>query len=299
MSKPLPAALMSTAQDEHASALREWGELRDGGHLLKAAQVAEFAARGVLSFDALVPDALNRAALAAFATGSIRGGGNDGVPLAAAYPPGHPIADLLALPAVRGIIASLVGPQPQRDHDAVHTIAAGNRHAQSWHADAVIDPREDAFDIQFMYFPHDLPAEMGGTMILPGSHLRQIHEFQISRYHHIMGQTPTVCPAGTIHVLHHGMWHRGRGNATDRTRYMYKLRLNPTWKQERLFDLDGCRAPEIGRILTRPEPWFGVEARLEYVNRIRLWRHLIGDPGYDVDRWLGRLEAQPQRRLLA
>jgi hypothetical protein len=295
MSKPLA----SVVSDPAAQALHDWQELHDGGWLLKAAQVAEFTARGFLSFDAIVPADLNRDALAAFEAGAVRGGGYDGVPLEGAYPTSHPIARLLALPQVRGIITSLVGPQPLRDHDAVHTVAAGHRAAQGWHADATIDPRADAFDIQLMYFPHDLPAEMGGTMLLPGSHLRQVHELQVARYHHIVGQIATICPAGTIHVLHHGIWHRGRGNITDRKRYMYKLRLNPTWKQERLFDLDGYRSPEVARILTRPEPWFGVEARLEYLNRLRLWRHLSGDATYDADHWLGRLEARPQRRLEA
>jgi len=40
-----------------------------------------------------------------------------------------------------------------------------------------------------------------------------------------------------------------------------------------------------------PEPWFEQDTgRLEFVNRIRLWRHLSGDPTFDADYWLGRLE---------
>jgi hypothetical protein len=40
-----------------------------------------------------------------------------------------------------------------------------------------------------------------------------------------------------------------------------------------------------------PEPWFEQDTgRLEYVNRIKLWRHLTGDPTYDADYWMSRLE---------
>ena len=44
-------------------------------------------------------------------------------------------------------------------------------------------------------------------------------------------------------------------------------------------------------ILTTPEPWFEQDtSRLEYVNRIKLWRYLTDDPSYDADYWLTRLE---------
>ena len=48
----------------------------------------------------------------------------------------------------------------------------------------------------------------------------------------------------------------------------------------------------IPGILGSPEPWHGNEARLEVVNRIKLWRHLTGDARFDVDYWLTRLENQ-------
>jgi len=43
--------------------------------------------------------------------------------------------------------------------------------------------------------------------------------------------------------------------------------------------------------LTRLEPWFELDTgRLEILNRIRLWRYLLGDESIDVDYWLTRLE---------
>ena len=297
MSKPLPLSLAHPAVDnEHDLAKREWQELRDAGHLLDAETMATFVARGFLSFPAIIPDELNQAALAAIDSGAVTGGGYRGEPLMDFWATGHPLAAVFSLPQVRGIIASLVGPRPRHDHHALHVVHPQQRHAQVWHADATIDPRS-AFDIQLMYFPHDTPLEMGGTMILPGSHLRQVHEFEIARYQHIVGELPTVCPAGTIHVLHQGIWHRGRGNATDRQRSMFKLRLNPMWKQERLFDTTGYDSQKVGATLVTSEPWFGTDHRLEFINRLTLWRRLTGDPAYDHSMWLGRLESSPERTL--
>ena len=56
-------------------------------------------------------------------------------------------------------------------------------------------------------------------------------------------------------------------------------------------------APEKGtveEILTTPEPWFEQDTgRLEFVNRIKLWRYLTDDQTYDADYWLTRLETRP------
>jgi len=298
MSKSAPLYELTSApvDTEHLLARHEWQELRDAGHLLDAETMARFVAKGVLSFPALVPDALNQAVMAGISAGSIGSGGYRGDALADLWPGEHPLGRIFRLPQVRGIIASLVGPRPRHDHHALHSVGPRHVAAQSWHADATIDPRTN-FDIQIMYFPHDTPVDMGGTMLLPGSHLRHVHEFEVARYQHIVGQTPTVCPAGSIQVLHHGIWHRARGNATDQMRSMFKLRLNPQWKQQRLFAMSGHDSSAVDHILQTPEPWFGSDARLEYVNRIRLWRELTGDCTYDAGLWLSRLAASPERQL--
>ena len=42
---------------------------------------------------------------------------------------------------------------------------------------------------------HDTPRQMGGTMFLPGSHLRRIHETFIGRYQNFVNQVPIACKA--------------------------------------------------------------------------------------------------------
>jgi hypothetical protein len=274
----------------------EWRALEQAGLLLTSDAMAHFVARGFLRFDALVDETINRDALASIADGSLAlNGGYRAAPLAGSFPPASAIGRLLDLPRVRGILASLIGPDPLYDHHAVHVVPARCARAQNWHADATIDARAH-FDVQLLYFPHQTARAMGGTMILPGSHLRFVHEFEVARYQNFNGQLATVCPAGTIVVLHHGIWHCAQPNHTDATRYMVKLRLQPTCRQLRLWDQRGADAQAIARMLTSCEPWFGTDQRLEIIQRLRLWRLLSGDPTFDCDHWLGRLENDPQRR---
>jgi hypothetical protein len=163
-----------------------------------------------------------------------------------------------------------------------------------------------------MYFPHDVPLEMGGTLLVPGSHFRRINESDIARYQNFIGQIPMVCKAGSILVLHHGIWHCGRQNKTDQIRYMYKIRLNPVVRQLRLWNTDDLTEEtkqhqtifggsdrsrdDVQSILGKGEPWFEAgTGRLEIVNRIKLWRFLTGDDQFDVHYWLTRLENMPEQ----
>ncbi|HYE08206.1 MAG TPA: phytanoyl-CoA dioxygenase family protein [Planctomycetota bacterium] len=272
----------------------EWLRLRDAGLLLDTASMARFVADGFLRFDAIVPDELNRAVLAGIADGTVTGGGGYvGEPLAGVWDAAHPIGRVLALPRVRGLIASLVGPESRYDHHAVHTVPARHPWAQGWHADAAID-RKAHFDIQIMYFPQETTRAMGGTLILPGSQFRMIHESEAVRYQNFRGQLHTVCPAGTMVVVHHGMWHCGQPNRTDVTRSMFKLRLNPTVRQERLWDTRRPGDGDVHEILNRTQPWHGSDCRLEIINRIALWRLVTGDAAWDSALWMGRIENDPR-----
>lgn len=267
----------------------------DKQYLLNTKQMAQFVAAGFLRFDELVPDEINRAACAEMETGVPRG--RAGAPLAELWTDAA-IGRVVRLPQIQGIIHSLVGPDPLYDHHAVHTVDAHHEHGQIWHADAIIDTRLH-FDIQLFYFAHDTPREMGGTMFLPGSIYRRISESDIARYQNFLGQMPMVCKAGTVAVAHHGIWHCAQPNLTGRKRYMFKLRLNPTVRQKKLWNTDDIDDAEIPGLLNANHRWYGNEVRLEVVNRIKLWRFLTGDENYDVSYWLSRLENAPENELRA
>ena len=281
----------------------------DKKYLLTTAQMAEFVARGFLRFDELVPEAINRDVMAAFDAGGIDAA-PAGTPLSHCYPQPSPIGAMLRIPKIQGIIHSLVGP----DH-ASHVRQPNEGKAQGMHGDSIIDTRMH-FDIQLMYFPHDVPLEMGGTLLVPGSQYRRINEADIARYQNFAGQVPMVCKAGSLLALHHGIWHCGRQNKTDRKRYMYKIRLNPVVRQYRLWNTDDLAAmtggqkriftkeqnsaEDVQTILGRGEPWYeDGGGRLEIVNRVKMWRFLSGDENFDVHYWLTRLENMPETRLAA
>jgi hypothetical protein len=271
--------------------------------LLSTKQVAAFVADGYLRFDALVPEAISEAVLSELAAGgppSSFGAAAQspaqawaGRPLAGLFRDWRALASLVELPAVSAIIQSLLGGGARYDHHYAHVIPPNQGWSQPWHADAILDPRRTAFDIQLFFFPHETPRQMGGTMVLPGSHLRQINEAAIARYQNFVGQTAMACPAGSLLVCHHGIWHCGQPNLTSRPRTMFKLRLGPSAPQRRTWDTRDLDDPEIGRILSRDHRWYGHEVRLEIANRIRLWRAMTGNPTFDVDHWLTRLENEP------
>ena len=238
-----------------------------------------------------------------------------GTPLAEAYRPGSAAARLMDLPLVKGALRSLLGEAPVFDHHFLHVTFPPRFHAaadsenvsQHTHQDSTIDPRPQAFDVQMMYYPHAVTRAMGGTRFIPGTHLRKVSEVALGRYQNIVGQQHMVCEAGTLLFLHHGVWHGGGVNHSDDVRYMFKIRLHASGAQTRGWDLSDLpqknaqRAiffrkspPEQGSvetILTTAEPWFEQDTgRLEYVNRIKLWRYLTDDASYDADYWLTRLE---------
>lgn len=282
-------------------------------HLLSSKQMASFVAKGYLRFDDLIPDDINQAVMREIDTGLVKSQ-PAGTPLSQCYAPPSPVGQMLRLPAVQGIIQSLVGADPLFDHQAVHVRQPNEDSSQHLHGDSTIDIRMH-FDIQLMYFPHDVSREMGGTLIVPGSHFRRINEMEIARYQNIVGQLQTVCKAGTLLIVHHGIWHCGRQNKSNQARYMFKVRLNPAVRQMRLWNTDDLteditkpkvifggsdKDEDIQSILTKSEPWFEWgDGRLEILNRIKLWRFLTGDNNFDAHYWLTRLENMPENVMEA
>ena len=287
---------------------------------LSTERMAEFVARGAIALEAVVPESVNRALLDGLAAAGgespaertrrlVRDGTvptvAPGTALSEAYPRGSAIARMLAVPEVAGAVESLVGRSCVVDHHFLHTTVPGNA-AQHTHQDSTIDPRL-AFDVQLFWFPHAVDEAMGGTRWVPGTHLRTVSEMAIARYQNMVGQRRIVCPAGTVVFFHHGLWHGAGPNRSDATRHALKIRLCPTEPQRLLWDTsdlpdEAGRSPvfwrdpdaprnAVERILTTPEPWFEQDTgRLEYMNRIRLWRYLVGDENFDVGYWMTRVE---------
>lgn len=284
--------------------------------LLSTLDVARFVADGFLRFDAVVPDELNRGVLDELASMLGRPSHDpngfqprSGTPLSQCYPEGSALRAVCALPEIAGAIRSLVGDEPHYDHHAIHFNPAGSTWVQDLHCDAAIDSGDPTFDIQLFYFPHDVGEGEGGTRWIPGSHVRNIHENSVARYQHIAGEQFFTGPAGTVLVFHQGVWHAGQDNPSGTNRWMFKLRLNPTRPQVRLWDTSDydevvggswdhmfattAEGDTVANTLRKIQPWsFDGEYRLETMERVRLWRYLSGDPSFDVDWYRTRIEGR-------
>ena len=262
--------------------------------LLTSVQVAHFVAHGSLRLDAVVPDELNARAVAVLREGIPAT--PYATPLAEAFEPGSFAHRLVNLPKVAGAIYSLVGPHPTVDHHAVHVREANEGTAQHLHGDAIIDVRPAAFDVQLMYYPQDVTPAMGGTLSVPGSHLRRTNESDTGRYQNLRGQTRLTCPAGTVVLLHHGIWHAGRRNDSDTERFMFKIRFNPTVRQRLLWNTDDLHASAVSAELNTTFDWYeDATARLEIYNRVRLWQAMTGDETFDPDYLVTRVTNRPRR----
>ncbi|MEC7165207.1 MAG: phytanoyl-CoA dioxygenase family protein, partial [SAR324 cluster bacterium] len=290
-------------------------------NLLTTSQMAEFAAKGCLRFDGLIDSDLNQEFLDLFAEdiGSDDRYVNRVIPnckpgtyVSQAFPQDHPLSKILAQPVVAGTLKSLMGTNPIFDHHHVHMTFPNRSRVQTNHQDSTIDLRSKNFDIQMIYFPHEVNDKMGGTRYIPGTHLRTVHESQIARYQNIRGQICVACPAGTIIFFHHGIWHGGGKNTSDVPRIMYKLRLQPSGSQSLQWDtsdlteerIKNWQRPifhafgkreedDVPSTLMSHEPWFDNTSRLEYMNRVRFWRTLLNDAEIDIDYWLTRVENEP------
>ncbi len=286
-----------------------------GEHRLSTRQMADFVAHGFLRFDALVPDDINLRAIDELAQLNAERLLPDGMKpphstttLDECYPLPSAIGEYLRLPAVRGIVESLVGRRPRFDHDWVHYIPSGGRYLQPLHVDATADSTDPTFDIQLFWYPAAVEPGEGGTRFVPGSHLTRVRSSGLHRYHHIVGEQQVACPAGSVFVFHHGLWHAGQPNPGANDRWLYKIRLNPTEPQVRLWDtsdFDDVQSDPTDHVFARMapgtvaevfrtwHPWMGItDYRNDQMQRARLWRYLTGDETFDVDYYLTRLEGR-------
>jgi Phytanoyl-CoA dioxygenase (PhyH) len=243
--------------------------------LLGPAPVADLVTDGLVRLDQRVPAELNAEVLDAVA-----GYEGDRFRCWDDLPVLHRV---MQLPWISGAIRSFVGPDPVYDHSFVHLVPARYPHAQTWHADSVIDTRALAFDLQVFYYPQATTEEMGATLVLPGSHLRRAKNGALGVYRNIVGQRQLACDAGTVVLMHQGIWHCAQPNQTDTTRYMFKMRLRPGKDQRGLFATAGYDDPAVTERIYRGDHAFaGAELNIESIQRARLWRYLVGDDSVDV-----------------
>ena len=192
---------------------------------------------------------------------------------------------IIDLPTVRGAIESLCGPDPMFDHYRVHrTKPIKEKGFQSFlhfHQDCVLDMRPLTFDINVSVYPQAVTYDMGGTMFVPGSQYRRIHNNNFYRYQHIRGSKQLECKAGTVVLWHGNLWHSARPNLSDSDRIMFLARFNPRVPQIKTWNMDDLDQSAVAELMLRGHAWMGGEHPLEWVNRIRQWRYMSDDHDFD------------------
>jgi ectoine hydroxylase-related dioxygenase (phytanoyl-CoA dioxygenase family) len=195
------------------------------------------------------------------------------------------VREVLAVPEVVGALESLAGPGFHVDDVSAHVKNPHDVSGQPLHVDGAISVRKRRFDLNVMYFPTRVSPELGGTLVVPGSQFRAINEGDTARYQNLAGQYQINGSAGTIAILHHGVWHCGRPNFSDETRTMIRIRISPRSPQVRIWDTSDLYTAEVVSSLQTRQPWWeSPVARLEIIQRIDCWRWMADLPEFDIDR---------------
>ena len=147
-----------------------------------------------------------------------------------------PLQEVYDHPKIHGALASLLGSDYQMDgHRHLHTNSPGSR-SQGWHQDGTNVRHHQVWCVLAIYYPHDVPAEMGPTIIMPGTHFRNAPTDQLATYGNLKGQVPLAVKAGTVTITHYDLWHAATRNKSERPRHMLKFLFNrvtqpqtPTW----------------------------------------------------------------------
>lgn len=252
---------------------------------LSPEELAAFVIDGVVLLEGVVPDVVNRAALSELC--EWRGDKNS------FWSASETIRSVFATARVDGALRLLLGSSGY-DHSSVHLTPAHFPFAQPWHQDSLVDVRSDAFDVLAFYFPAETPAEMGPTLVLPGSHLRRVSNRSLARHHGFRGQRLLACPGGSVALLHSGIWHCAQPNRTDRDRYMFKLRLRPGPDQPGAARASGRATLAVRERFRESEhPWQGTEAGVDQVGYARLWHYLGGEGDLSPEGYLTRVGLLP------
>jgi hypothetical protein len=142
------------------------------------------------------------------------------------------IQDVLDHPAVGGALTGILGSSYYiHPHRYCHVNPPGVPE-QHLHKDGWAKRHHRTRWGMGFYYPQDTPMEMGPTGVVPGSQYFNAGP-RDGR------EIPLTGQAGTVVLVHYDLWHRGKFNAGDRTRFMIKFLFTrieepetPSWRLE-------------------------------------------------------------------
>lgn len=195
-------------------------------------------------------------------------------------------AEVLKDPRVAGAMTSLLGfdfaARVTDTWPGVHCHGNPPGKGTVWtHRDSYADlPTAHKLNhLKCFYYPHDVTAQNGPTVVFPETHFRTGSPHVIKHYMNMLGQVPLVVKAGTYVISSGALWHGAAPNIGDAVRYLIKVdcaaqgdRTEPAWNH------DPKNMPEVNRILgaelvTTPN-W--VDWGKLRVVRKKAWNYLAG-----------------------
>lgn len=182
-------------------------------------------------------------------------------------------------PSVRGALVSLLGEDmTMNSHRHCHVNQPGTP-SQSWHQDGLNQRHHQIKTVLAMYYPQEVTAEMGPTVLMPGTHFRNAPTDRMATYANFREQVVLTVKAGTVAITHYDLWHAASANRSQRVRYMLKFLFSrssaptgPSW----------CHDPQKAAAAL---PRLGSEKACacsqsdhykERALRRGLWNHLMG-----------------------
>jgi len=238
-------------------------------------KILHFINQGVVIFRPRYPDGFHEAICAKLATveGELGNRITDAVP---------ELLDVLKHPAVTNVLSGLLGPAYEvHEHRNFYNNKPGSR-SQGWHVD-VATPDHMLRGLVVFYYPHEVTAEMGPTVLLPGTHFRDAPMDRMNAYANVRGQKVFLGGAGTIAFMHPDLWHARSLNRSDRPRYMIKFMLTrpdepaaPAWRHDP--DTAGPLFLQKVREFVGPVQTWCSDYLAEWEWRRKLWNWMRGVP---------------------
>ncbi len=197
-------------------------------------------------------------------------------------------------PRVVGALTSLAGNDYQlNSHRHWHCKDPGTPYMH-WHQDSTNSRDIGLNKFLAAYYPAEVTADMGPTMVVPATQYRNAPTDRMATYFNIKGQVPMVVKAGTVSICHYDIWHGTAANRSSKRRHMVKFlfdrtreNIGPTWNHDPDFvnrPRDWNRkeeAKDLGNVFSFTNP-LGVNQSDRYKEvRIRreVWAKLMGqDP---------------------
>lgn len=191
---------------------------------------------------------------------------------------------------VRGVLISLLGKDYEvNPHRHWHCRTNGTG-SMSWHQDSTNTRSTELGCLLALYYPRTVTADMGPTIIVPGTQFRNAPTDRMVTYTNIRGQVPLVVKAGTVAFTHYDIWHGTAANNSGSDRHMIKFLFNrrstnssPTWSHDpemltKPKDWNARSGEDVNNILSFSNPLNVSQSDHYKEQRIRqeCWNHLMG-----------------------